>query len=340
MWGRVIGAAAARRALPMWAGVGVVAAILFGGHAMMPSDLTYLARDDRRVGIAIAAMWIVLVAPVGAAIVDPRPTAWLRALPSSRVGRWIVTFAIAMIAQLPWAILWWLGVGPAAGLGAAIAAAIVMLVAGSARWPLPARAPRWRTGVGALAGVHARALVRTRGPAIARAIAWALCGGATAGLVVRANQLDALVPMLVAVAIAAPMGLTGLAAPVADSDRAIAWATLAASRAARASAQAIALGGCGALLGAIAGLAAILVGSFDARALLGAIGLGAALGACATRVGAWSLRGAEIDGTRVVVGMACAAIAASLAVGALGAWAIAGAAAVAAGLVAPMAGAS
>ncbi|HTJ44938.1 MAG TPA: hypothetical protein VL463_22680 [Kofleriaceae bacterium] len=332
-WARVVGAAAAERALPVWAGVGVVVAIVFGGTGMQPHDLTRLAIGERGVGAALAVMWIVLVVPVGAAMIDPPGAAWMRALPSSRIARGAITAAVAIAAQGPWMILWGSGEGPLAGAIAGISAAAIMMIAARVRLPMRRTAPTWRGPVRALAGVHARTIVRTRGAAIARAIAWSACGGLGAGLVARENELDALVPILVAIAIAAPAGIAGVAGTVAESDRAIAWASLAASRGARAAAQAIVLASSGAALGVIAAIAAMILGAGGPIEVAAGAALGAALGATGVRAGAWGVR----DGTRVVVGMTGAAVASALAIGALGAWAIAGVAAAAAGLVAPLA---
>jgi len=345
VWARVVGGAAMRRAIPVWAGVGIVAAIVFGGTGMRVGDLTRIARQEPGVGVALGAMWLVLVAPVGAAIADARATAWLRALPSARWARRGVNAVIAMIVQLPWIALWGGGDGVLAAVAMGGAAAAIMMMVARVRWPLPARAPRWRGAIRALAGVHVRALVRTRGAAIARAIAWALCAGAAAGLIARSNQLDdggAVSALLIAVAIAAPMGLSGLAAPVADSDRAVAWAAIAASDAARAAAQALVLAIAGAAMALVAAIAAVLLWRSGAAGMIlaqiaAAAALGAGLGAGAARVGAWAATGPITDGTRVVVGMTGAAVLAAAAVGALGAWAIALVAASGGALAAAMA---
>jgi hypothetical protein len=340
VWARVVGAAAARRAIPVWAGLGVVAAIVFGGTGMHAGDVTMMARGEPVVGAGLMLLWLILVAPVGAAMIEPRATAWLRALPGRRAVRGAVTAAIAIAVQGPWILLWGLGVGPLAGAGAGVLAAVLMIVVARVRWPFAARSPRWRGPVRALVGVHVRALVRTRGPAIARGLAWAGCGGATAGLIVRGNQLDAagaLAAILLAVAIAAPMGLAGLAAPVAESDRAIAWAIVAVPAGARAAAQAIVLAIVGAALAAALVGAASLVGAAPLAAIAAAPALGAGLGAASARLGAWATAGAVTDGTRVVIGMTAAAVMTTAAIGALGAWAIAVVAAGGAGMVATMA---
>jgi hypothetical protein len=343
IWLRLVGTAAARRAIPVWAGTGIAAAVLFSGTGLHAGDATGVARAEPLAGAALALMWLVLIAPVGAAIRTAAP-GWLRALPGARGTRWAVIGAIAVAVQAPWAALWTIGDGLVVGAGATGAAAIAMLVLGGARWPMRTTAPRWRTAIGALTAVHARAIIRRRGAALVRALAWALVIGAMAGLIVRSNQLDGdgvVAAVLVAVALAVPLGLAGLVAPVIESDRAAAWVA-GADRARRIAAQTGALAGFGAALAVATAAIAVVLGAIGAAAAIAPVALaaltGAALGGLATRIGAWAAAAPSgFDGTRVVAGLVLAAVASAMTAGAIGGFAVVVLTATAAGLVGSLA---
>ncbi|MCE9577095.1 MAG: hypothetical protein K8W52_28365 [Deltaproteobacteria bacterium] len=320
IWLRLVGAAAARRAVPVWAGVAIAAGVVFGGTGMQAHDATRIARGEPAAGAAMAAMWLVLTAPIGAAMRTAAP-GWLRALPGSRATPWIVIAAIALAVQWPWALLWIAGEGPIVGAIATTAAAIAMVVVGGIRWPMRTRAPRWRTAVGALAGVHVRAIVRRRGAALVRALAWAMLAGAMAGMIAVSNDLDdgGLAATLVAAALAVPLGLAGLVAPVVESDLAARWIA-GVGRAQQIAAQAVALAAIGAALGLIVAAAGALVaGAVVVDGVLGAAAVGAGLGAIAVRAGAWAAAAPSgFDGTRVVVMLVGATVMTAMAVGAIG----------------------
>jgi hypothetical protein len=327
VWGRVVGEAAMRRALPVWAGVAVLAGVVMGGNGMHPSALTGAALGSWRFGAGLALTWLVLVVPAARAMLDPALTAYLRALPGPRGGRRAVSAAVLLAVQAPWAALWWIGEGPAAGSaaaagGAAVAAAVAEL-AGRVRWPH--RAPRWRGGLGAVIGAHRRLLMRGRGAAIVRAIGVAWLGGAAAGLIARANQLsgdETVWWTLIVGALALPIAIGALALPVVDGDRRLGWLLRASgcSWPTRVAAAALVLAVVGAGLGVVAAAAAWGIGEVEAGTALALAGwmalLGAGLGGLALRAGVWA--GAHGDATRVVVAMAGAAMASFLAIGVLG----------------------
>src|SRR5687768_3195008 len=99
---RVVGEAAARRVVPVWVGVAILAGVVFGGTGMHPSSITGAAMRSWGFGLGLGLTWLVLVVPAGRAMLDPAATAYLRALPVR--GRWraSVTAGIAVAAQLPW----------------------------------------------------------------------------------------------------------------------------------------------------------------------------------------------------------------------------------------------
>jgi len=347
VWGRVVGLAAARRAAPVWGGVAIAAMVIFGGTGMHAADLTGAALGSAGVATGLFALWMILMAPVGAAMVDPRPTAYLRALPWPRAWRWAVGGAIATAVQGPWTLLWAVGEGASAAVVATAVAAAAMLAVASIPWPAPRRAPRWRGPVRALVGAHGRAVVRRRGTALARGAALAALGGAVAGLVARANALsaaEALVVVLVAASVALPMAIGALAAPVAESDRDLGWvlASTGCSRGARVVAQVVALAGAGAAFGAGLGALMALFGAPSPAILVGAAAAhGAALGALSLRVAVWATLTSAvppvIDGDRIVIGMLGAAVASVLALAAIGPTGVAVLAVTALALVAPLA---
>jgi hypothetical protein len=274
---------------------------------------------------------------------DPAATGWLRALPIGRGVQWAVIAGVAVVVQAPWAVLWILGAGVLRGVGATVLAAAAMLavaeLAGRVRWPH--RAPRWRTGFGALVGAHRRLLLRGRGAALVRAAGVAWLGGAMAGLVSRASELDAFEARWWTLAIASlalPIALGALAQPVVDADRRLEWLVRAhgGASATRVAASAAVLAIVGALLGVVLAIGVVAVDgaspayaptdpSFVARSSVGALAalagslvvLGAGLGGLALRAGTWAID--RDDGTRVVLAMAGAAVAAFVAIGILGA---------------------
>jgi hypothetical protein len=326
-WLRVVGGAAFARALPVWAAVAVLAAVVMGGSGMHPASVTEAALGSPRFAAGLALTWLVLIAPVGRAMLDPAPTAWLRALPVAPRWRGAATAAVALAVQLPWAALWAAGAGPAAGALAAAAAAAVMLglagLAGRVAWPV--RTPSWRGRLAALLGVHRRLLVRGRGAALVRAAGLAWLGGAVAGLVARASQLAAGEAVWWGLAIGAvvvPVATGALAAPVVEADRRLGWvlATSGCSWPARIGAAGLVLAGLGAGLGLVMAAGAWGVGGLAAAPAARLAGwlalLGAGAGGLALRAGAWAVAGD--DGTRVVVGMLAVALAALGAIGLLG----------------------
>ena len=188
VWARAVVVPASRRADAVWLGCALVAALVFGPTAMHPSDLTALALHDPATGAVLGATWLLVFVPTARVIVRPT-TAYLASLPGDPRAAWLVG-ALALIGlQLPWVALWIAGEGL---LGAAIALATTLVVAGLARWQPPRPRPTfpvWRRPGPALRAIHRRALARRAGDALVRGAGRAVLAGAAAGLMVRNNEL-------------------------------------------------------------------------------------------------------------------------------------------------------
>jgi hypothetical protein len=335
----VVGGAAMRRAAPAWVAVTVFASVLFGGNGMHPADLTGLMATSPGVLAAIGGTWLVLIAPVGAVLLDDRPTAYLRSLPAGRRWRWGTVTAFALIAQLPWAALWAAGQGPVPAAIATAPAAAAMLGVAALRWPLPRRTPRWRGPMRAIVGVHARALWRQRRSSLGRGVVLATIGGAFAGLMVLRNELaaaDAMVVLMAVLAVLLVAAVGALAAPVAESDRDLGWllASTGVAPAERVLAMTAVLASIGGVLGGLAGLIAAAIA--DAPVLIAAAAaFGVVVGIAIVRAGAWSVAG-EADGSRVVFAAAGIAAGSLLTISAVGSAALGVLALASAALVAPL----
>jgi len=190
VWNRAVIAPARQRALPVWIGCSLVGSLVFGPTAMHPSDLTGLALADAGVGVALAAIWLLMFVPVARLIVRPAAAAYLASLPGDPRAAWLLASGSLLWLQLPWLLLWVVGEGVR---GAAIVCAVTMPVVVLARWqPVRrrARAPRWRTPGRALRAVYGAALVRRAGDALVRGAGLAVLAGLAAGLLVRNNRLS------------------------------------------------------------------------------------------------------------------------------------------------------
>ena len=189
VWARAVIAPATRRALAVWAGAGIVAAVIFGPTSMQPHDLTSLALHDPPVGAVLGVTWLLLFVPTARIVVRADAALYLRALPHRPWPPRGLAGAAVVVLQLPWLLLWWFGEGPR---GLAVVAAVTVPVVALAAWrPRRAhvRTPRWRTGSGALRAVYMRALVRKAGDALVRGLGLATLAGFAGALFVRNNQL-------------------------------------------------------------------------------------------------------------------------------------------------------
>ncbi len=340
VWTRAVIVPATRRAGAVWAGAGIVGAIVFGPTAMRPHDLTSMALHAPGVGAVLAATWILLFVPAARILVRADGTSYLRALPGPRVAPRVIG-ALALVGlQLPWLALWLLGDG---ARGVAIVCALTVPIVAIAAWrPRPPRAtwPRWRGAGRALAGVYARALRRRAADAVVRGVGLAVLAGLAAGLLARNNDLEgshAASLATGAIAIVLVPGWAGLLLPLADAHRASAWlaASLGVGELARAVVLAVVVAGvyvAGAALAVAA--SAVVIGDAVTIAWLAATALVAAAGTglVAARLLLWADRSDVARAVRVAVGVVLASAGCMLVLGLLGI--AAGAALVATGVLA------
>ncbi|MEO8846820.1 MAG: hypothetical protein ABI591_16935 [Kofleriaceae bacterium] len=224
VWMRAVIVPSARRALPVWLGAGIVAAVIFGGTGMQPHDLTQLTLHAPSVAIALGVTWLLLYVPVARLLVRDDATRFLRSLPH-RSPTAIVVVAL-IVFQLPWLALWLVGEHV---LGLVLATAFTPIIASVALWrPRPPHAAhvRWLGATSALRQIYARALVRRAGDALIRAAGLGLLAGGAAGLFVRNNQLEPEAAGVLATAVIAVVLVPGWVAallPLVEAHRASAW---------------------------------------------------------------------------------------------------------------------
>lgn len=131
--GRVLlstsGRAVAVRAVPLAMGVGLVAAIVFGGHGVPASLVVKMMHASLGVRLSLFVAWTMLASPAALRAVDAPGTITLRALRPPRAPLYALLVAIACAAQTPWIAL-------AASTGL-VPAAIAALLACAATTSLP-----------------------------------------------------------------------------------------------------------------------------------------------------------------------------------------------------------
>jgi hypothetical protein len=127
---RSSGAAAATLAIPLYGGVALASAVIFGGNGMDTADLIRVERGSITTRLTLWLGWIVLTTPIARAFLTAPNAAWLRSLPIAR-ARVVLPLCFGLVAfQLPWIILYGRGSGVLNGLGAgALGAAITASIA-------------------------------------------------------------------------------------------------------------------------------------------------------------------------------------------------------------------
>ena len=209
-----------RRALGVWIGCGIVAAVLFGPTGIQPRDLTGLALHDPAAGGVLAATWLLLFVPIARVLVRADAASYLRALPHPPT--WPIAAAALLLLQLPWLALWIAGDGMR---GVAVVVIVTLAMLPLAAWrPIRRRAtvPLWRTGGRAFAAIYVRAVVRRGGDALVRGVGLALLAGITGALLVRNNQLGGMHAAAVASAVISVVlvpAVLGVLLPLAEAHR-------------------------------------------------------------------------------------------------------------------------
>jgi hypothetical protein len=340
------------RALPTWLGLTVVAGVVMGGNGMSARDVVAVASAPRPM-VVLGLAWLLLsVASVRAAF-GGGGVAYLRSLPGGGAWNVVAVVAMALVAHLPWGLLWSIGAGPmkgAAAWGAMATLSLLVVGAGVRVAQRPRAVPAWRSPWRALVGVLVRGLTRKRASALIAGAGVAAIGGAFAALVIGHEARDAHDAAIIAgtcAALAVSGALIAATAAIAEADRQVAWLAGAAAVpvGTRRLASAAVLGTIGVMAGLVATAAARAVAPLSTE-LLGAVaaahvmvGLGSGLGA--VEIAARSKRddgdragtqrgeganhlgagdggaGGRIDGGRIVAGMLVLGVIALVAIASL-----------------------
>lgn len=126
---RTVGPPALRRLAPVYCGLAVLVAILFGPSGMTASGLVADMRASAPLRLGLWLAWLILVVAAVRPLFHARDTLYLRAAPVRPIVHEVLLGAFALAMQLPWTILWWRGDGALAGLAATLTAAAVCCVA-------------------------------------------------------------------------------------------------------------------------------------------------------------------------------------------------------------------
>lgn len=110
-------------ALPSYAGLGLVVAVVMGPTGMAPADMADGAAASPAVRAVLWTAWIAALAPAARRYLLAPESAYLRWLPIPRPLFWIAGAAGLLVLELPWALLWQLASPPLGGVAAAVAAA-------------------------------------------------------------------------------------------------------------------------------------------------------------------------------------------------------------------------
>jgi len=327
VWTRAVVAPAARRAAPVWIGVGIVGGVVFGPTGMAPRDLTGLALAVPSVGLGLVATWALLFLPAARVVVRADAARYLRALPEPRWPAVAIGGAALVILQLPWLALWVLGAGLVGMLVFALVTGLVIGLALIRARPPRVGALRWRGPFAALFGIYVRALRRRASDALIRAVGLAVLAGICAGLFARNNELaprEASVLAAAVIAVVLTPGWAGALLPLVEAHRDSAWLarTHGISEQARVgvlAAGAVAIYVATSVLAAIA--ASIVMPDAAAWLVPVVVAIGAGLGLGVTRALVRAER-SQATSMRAVVGVIVATAIAVVALGALGATAV------------------
>jgi hypothetical protein len=151
VWIRAVIVPATRRALPVWIGAGITAAVIFGGTGMHPHDLTQLALHMPMVAMGLGVTWVLLFVPTARLLVRDDATTYLRSLPFAPWPPRVLAVLALLVLQLPWLVLWLVGEHV---VGAALAVVLTPIICVLALW----RAKPARVGRGSCGG-HDRSLL-------------------------------------------------------------------------------------------------------------------------------------------------------------------------------------
>jgi hypothetical protein len=99
------GRAVAVRAVPLVISVGLVAAIVFGGHGVPPSLIVAMMHHSIGVRLAMFVAWVILASPAALRAFDAQGTITIRALRPPRAPLFATLLVLVCAAQAPWIAL-------------------------------------------------------------------------------------------------------------------------------------------------------------------------------------------------------------------------------------------
>ena len=131
------GAAGFRAVAPLYAGIAVVASVLFGPQGMSAADAIGSLDSSPPLRLGLWGAWLVAATPAARLLFERPDTFYLRALPVARWRFWLIHALHLAGLQLPWILLHLRGGGWQAALAAACitVGAHALLCARSLRWP-------------------------------------------------------------------------------------------------------------------------------------------------------------------------------------------------------------
>jgi hypothetical protein len=390
-----VGRPALARGLPLYLGLALPVAVIFGPNGMHPADLASAAEASAGVRLVLWSGWTLAALPVAHALFDGESSVYLRWLPAPRWWTLAPLAAMLLAVQGGFGVFWGAARGPVAAMaGMALAAAVqaAVLVAARGRAEALARAvalagavalvlagPGSEVLLGAglvglvvavpaawarcvehgarrasalrgkgpgvvLAQLYLRGLWRTRPGLVTRTLLTTALGAGLVVLSSAANDLDLadrgrFSAMVAAVSLSLAAG--GLAVPVLEAERGLRWilASAGASGQVRVAARSLAAAVAGGALGAMHGALASWGAGWSGLVRLSGVAalLGAGLCVAAVRSAVWAeaaardravrrrraetpdlSEGVDIDGARVIAGVAGAMIAATVSLYMLG----------------------
>src|SRR5688572_27925673 len=111
------GMAAARRAAPLFVGVAIVSALIFGPQGMTARDAVRALASSPPLHLGVFAAWVLASAPAARPIFGTPTTMILRSLAPPGAFLPAIGLALALL-ELPWVLLHARGGGAVAGLAA------------------------------------------------------------------------------------------------------------------------------------------------------------------------------------------------------------------------------
>lgn len=129
--GRSVGEPAIARAVPVYAGVAVVGAVLFGPTGMRAADLVDAMQGSAPVGLVLWSAWLIALAPAARTLYRGEAGFYLRALPVPLALHLAVPALVGLALHALWIGVMIAGAdvatGAAAGFAAASASALIAL---------------------------------------------------------------------------------------------------------------------------------------------------------------------------------------------------------------------